>query len=173
MAMQISALMLAVRSGYSGCWQDVARDPHGRAIAGTVSADNGVAVRFVAVYGPVGACLPGFTNPASLNVEASLKSFLDTQIELAVSSQTLLIVGGDLTSSCSNLDHWEGSYVLRPGCIAAHLGHRGLLDTFRMHHPTLRLYLFSCQPPGCPVVAAVPEFGGAGYCPRRADQSKS
>ena len=131
------------------CWrcvpvtQVVATDTCGRAIAATLVVTNGETVRFLAVYGPVGACLHGFTSPVHLDAEHNLKLFLDAQIDQAVSAQCLLIVGGDLNSFCSaQLDRWGGSYLVRPECVAVHLGNRGLLDTFRLRHPGLRAFTF-------------------------------
>ena len=141
-----SGVLLAVHSGYAGNWQNIARDALGRAVAASVISSTGTVVRFVAVYGPVGACLPGFTNPQQLDAETNLKAFIDSQIDLALSSQTLLIVGGDLNSFCSDqLDRWEGSYTVRPDCLAAHLSNKGLIDTFRLRHPTLRAFTFFSQ----------------------------
>ena len=138
-----AGVLLAVRSGYAGSWQSVATDTCGRAIAATLVATNGETVRFLAVYGPVGACLHGFTSPVHLDAEHNLKLFLDAQIDQAVSAQCLLIVGGDLNSFCSaQLDRWGGSYLVRPECVAVHLGNRGLLDTFRLRHPGLRAFTF-------------------------------
>ena len=141
-----AGVMLAVRSGYAGTWNDIARDVLGRAVAATLVATNGISLRFLAVYGPVGACLPGFTSAMQLESESKLKAFLDAQIEHAVSSQCVLVVGGDLNSFCSaRLDRWGGSYIVRPECLAAHLAQRSLSDTFRMRHPSLRGFTyFSC-----------------------------
>ena len=138
-----SGVLLAVRSGYAGSWQDVARDSCGRAVAANVVSSNGTSLRFAAIYGPTGACLPGFSCQQHLIEEANLKTFLDSQINFATSNHLQLIVGGDLNSFCSDhLDRWGGSYVLRPECTAAHLAHRGLLHTFRLRHPSLHAFTF-------------------------------
>ena len=48
-----AGVMLTVRSGYAGTWNDIARDALGRAVAATLVASNGISLRFLAVYGPV------------------------------------------------------------------------------------------------------------------------
>ena len=70
-----SGVILAVRSGYSGCWTDVAKDPSGRAISAVLHTSSGIDVRCLALYGPVGACLPqfGVGNPRHSEVEQALK----------------------------------------------------------------------------------------------------
>ena len=109
-----SGVLLAVRSGYAGSWQ---------AVAATVVSSNGTSLRFAAIYGPTGACLPGFSGQLHLNEEANLKTFFDSQIDFATSNHLQLTVGGDLNSFCSDhLDRWGGSYVLRPGVHCSTLG---------------------------------------------------
>ena len=137
-------VVLAVRSGYAGQWSEVARDQHGRALAGTLVSSHGLCVRVVGLYCPVGACLPSFSaNAALLAEESATKHFIDTHIQHAQARNQLLLVGGDLNSFCSrDLDCWEGSYTFRPECVAAHLLAHGLVDCFRARHPTLRAFTF-------------------------------
>ena len=35
---------------------------------------------------------------------------------------------------------WQGTYVIRPSCLAMHLHQQGLLDTFRVRHPSLKAF---------------------------------
>ena len=87
-----SGVILAVRAGYSGCWTDVAKDPSGRAICAVLHTSSGIDVRCLALYGPVGACLPqfGVRNPRHSEEEQVLKGFVDQQVRKAGELQQLL-----------------------------------------------------------------------------------
>ena len=84
-----SGALLAVRSAYAGRWADIARDQSGRGLAATIVGVGDLhSFRFVAVYGPVGACLPGFTTLCQLEAEARLKPFVAEQVAEAISSRS-------------------------------------------------------------------------------------
>ena len=133
-----SGVILAVRAGYSGSWTDVAKDPSGRAICAVLHTSSGIDVRCLALYGPVGACLPqfGVGNPRHSEEEQALKGG---------EVQQLLVVGGDLNSFVDvELDSWGGHYIVRQS-MASHLVEHGLQDTFRSRHPRLRAFTFYSQ----------------------------
>ena len=143
-----AGVLLAVRTGYSGQWSQVAKDTAGRALAATLLTATGLAVRLVVVHAPVGACSPGFSHSPLAPAEADLKLFVDAQIRLCAANSMALILGGDLNSFASvDLDTWQGTYVDSSTCLAAHLGNQGLLDTFRARHPNLKAYTTRTQTP--------------------------
>ena len=136
-------LLLAVRSGYPGQWADISRDSDGRGLAATLLTSAGASLRVVAVYAPVGASSPGFSNSPLLQAEEALNHFVERQIRASANNDTTLIVGGDLNSFTSKaLDTWGGTYVDRPACLAALLLRQGLVDTFRARHPTLQAFTY-------------------------------
>ena len=139
-----SGVLLAVRAGYAGVWSEVSRDNLGRALAATLCSSGGVLLRVVGIYGPVGGCLPRTSlNPCFLAAESSVKQFIDDQVSHATLRHQALLIGGDLNSFCSlDLDCWGGSYSICSESIAAHLASAGLLDAFRVRHPSLRAYTF-------------------------------
>ena len=95
---------------------DVAKDPSGRAICAVLHTSSGIDVRCLALYGPVGACLPqfGVGNPRHSEEEQALKGFVDQQVRKAGELQQLLVVGGDLNSFVDvELDSWGGHYIVR------------------------------------------------------------
>ncbi|CAE7468409.1 unnamed protein product [Symbiodinium sp. CCMP2592] len=142
-----SGVILAVRSGYSGSWTDVAKDPSGRAVSAVLHTNSGIDVRFLALYGPVGACLPqfGVGSPQHIADEQALKDFIDQQAHKAGELQQLLVVGGDLNSFADvDLDSWGGHYLVRQS-IASHCVGCGLQDMFRSRHPRLRAFTFYSQ----------------------------
>ncbi|CAE7847667.1 unnamed protein product, partial [Symbiodinium sp. KB8] len=102
-------VVLAMRARASAGWHSVARDHHGRAVAGTVSVSAGLEIRFVAVYGVTGSCLTGFERlPDQLQQETALANFILDQEAVALQHNWPLIVAGDMNSICStDLDVWE------------------------------------------------------------------
>ena len=89
-----SGVALAVKSSYAGRWLDISRDDYARAMAATLFTNQGILVRVLGLYAPVGACLPNFpSNAASIEEESALKAFVDREILWATSRQHILLVG--------------------------------------------------------------------------------
>ena len=137
-------VVLAMRAQASTGWHSVARDLHGRAVAGTVSVSAGLEIRFVAVYGVTGSCLPGFERlPYQLQQEAALANFILDQEAEALQHNWPLIVAGDVNSICStDLDVWEVQAQPRAGSICSLLHRCGLTDSFRARHPRLQAFTY-------------------------------
>ena len=98
-------------------------------------------LRIVAVYGPTGACLPGFTqNLRAVQHETDLVSYLQQQVVLAQAKDWTLVVLGDLNSFTDGaLDKWQGQWQVRDECLAVQCRQMGLIDTWRDSHPALPL----------------------------------
>ena len=138
-----AGVILAVRSGYAGQWTHISRDSCGRGLAASLLDMQGVTLRVVALYGPVGASHPNFPHSLNSPEEAPLKAFIDSQIRLSKDNGWVLLVGGDLNSVASvALDTWHGGYIQRPECIASSLEDRGLIDTFRARHSNLQAFTY-------------------------------
>ena len=60
--------LLAISAGWSG----VSRHASGRAVAAVLHTQNGLSLRVVALYGPVGACLPDFGVRRSILLDEEL-----------------------------------------------------------------------------------------------------
>ena len=137
-------VVLAMRARASAGWHSVARDHHGRAVAGTVSVSAGLEIRFVAVYGVTGSCLTGFERlPDQLQQETALANFILDQEAVALQHNWPLIVAGDMNSICStDLDVWEVQAHPRAGSICSLLHRCGLMDSFRARHPRLQAFTY-------------------------------
>ena len=134
-----SGVALAIRRDVAADWTEVQPGPHGRALGGSIRLHNGAVLRIVAVYGPTGACLPGFTqNLRAVQHETDLVSYLQQQVVLAQAKDWTLVVLGDLNSFTDGaLDKWQGQWQVRDECLAVQCREMGLIDTWRDSHPAL------------------------------------
>ena len=122
---------------------EVAYEPDGRALAATLRASSGVPVRFVAVCAPAGACCPQFANSALVPFETSLKQFLDSQIDISLRQQIVLIIAGISTPSLIRPSTRGRACTLSDQIAWRHtLSLKGLLDTFRARDPVLRAFTY-------------------------------
>ena len=139
-----SGVAMAVRQSYTGQWANISLGPHGRALAASLALDNGAGLRIVGIYGPAGACLPGFTsNAEAVRQEAAVVTFLRDEVEKSQQQDHTLVVVGDLNSfSDGTQDKWQGQWQVRDDCIAAQCHAMGLIDTWRSAHPSLPGYTY-------------------------------
>ena len=139
-----SGVALAVRAGYAGSWQHVARDTSGRGLAANLVLADGAVVRFIALYGVVGANSPGFRSRAgALQQERLLREFLESQLDEAARHNWAVVALGDFNSFLSlELDRWAAGAVLREDTLASCAYQLGLVDIFRAQHPDTRAFTF-------------------------------
>ncbi|CAE7749460.1 unnamed protein product [Symbiodinium sp. CCMP2592] len=134
-----SGVALAIKREVAADWTEVTPGPHGRALGGSIRLHNGAVLRVVAVYGPTGACLPGFTqNLRAVQHETDRVTFLQQQVAMAQAKDWTLVVLGDLNSFTDGaLDKWQGQWQIRDECLAVQCREMGLIYTWRDSHPTL------------------------------------
>ena len=137
-------VVLAVRKEYLGEWSLVQHDEVGRGLAGNLTLQSGMVLRVVGVYGPSGASLPGFDSVAErVADERRLVSWVQSQLDLYSARGWHPIVVGDLNSvGAPSLDCWGTSHVLRPSSLVPAMESVGMVDVFRVRHPTLRAFTF-------------------------------
>ena len=139
-----AGVIIAVRESYVGVWQDVAKGPLGRAVAGNLVLPCGGVVRIIGLYGVTGACLPGFTSkPEAVAAEQLLDGFVQAQARICDRNGWHAIAARNPNSYVDHgLDRWGGHSAIRSNCLAMRLQDAGFDDAFRSRHLRLRAFAF-------------------------------
>ncbi|CAE7770376.1 unnamed protein product [Symbiodinium sp. CCMP2592] len=139
-----SGVVLALKSKHPTGWYDAAYGPHGRGLAASVDLSASLELRVIALYGVSGSCLPGFTRrDAAVQQETDLNTFVRQQCHMALQRDALLVVAGDLNSIHDPaLDVWQGVAAQRDNSLVSTLLDCGLMDTFRVRHPTTKAFTY-------------------------------
>ena len=137
-----AGVILVVSASHISGWANVALDPHGRAIAASLDAQDGSTIRIIGVYGVSGAsCVNFLSFPAKSKAECLLNEFMLSQFKYCSQNGAHAVVAGDLNSYQKPvLDHFGGPSAIRPECITSQLTAHGFSDSFRQRHPSVQAF---------------------------------